>query len=146
MKEEIDSLEENFTWSLVELPNRSKPVSTRWVFRVKRDANGEIQQYKARLIARGFSQREGIDYNETFNHVARFDTIRAVLSVAANENLKMAQFDVKTAFLNGILDEEIYMDQPEGFEDETNRVCKLQKSLYGLKQSPSVDTRGLKKY
>ena len=136
MEEEMASLEENSTWTLVELPVGRKPVSNRWVYRVKRKANGEIDRYKARLVVRGFSQREGIDYNETFSPVARFDTIRTVLSIAANEHLKLVQFDVKTAFLNGVIEEEIFMQQPEGYSDGTNRVCKLLKSLYGLKQSP----------
>jgi hypothetical protein len=85
---------------------------------------------------RGFSQKEGVDYNEVFRPVARFDTIQAVLSIAAKEHLELAQFDVKMAFLNGVLDEEIFMEQPEGFNDGTDRVCELHKSLYGLKQSP----------
>lgn len=136
MEEELDSLKENTTWILVELPPDRKPISNRWVYRIKHKANGDIDRYKARLVARGFSQRAGLNYNETFSPVARFDTIRSVLSVAANEQLKLAQFDVKTAFLNGIIEEEIYMSQPEGFNDGSGRVCKLQKSLYGLKQSP----------
>lgn len=138
MKKEIASLKENSTWSLVELPIGRKAISNRWIYRVKRNAEGKISRYKARLVVRGFSQREGIDFNETFSPVARFDTIRTVLSIAANEGLQLAQFDVETAFLNGIIEENIYMDQPEGFKDNTNRVCKLHKSLYGLKQSPRI--------
>ncbi|KMQ87258.1 retrovirus-related pol polyprotein from transposon tnt 1-94 [Lasius niger] len=121
MEEEIASLKENSTWSLVELPAGCKAISNRWIYRVKRNAEGEISRYKARLVVRGFSQREGIDFNETFSPVARFDTIRTVLSIAANEGLELAQFDVKTAFLNGVIEENIYMDQPEGFEDDTDR-------------------------
>lgn len=136
MNEEMESLAENLTWTLVKLPVGHKAISNRWVYRIKRNSEGEQVSYKARLVVRGFSQREGIDYNETFSPVARFDTIRALLSIAANENLNLAQFDVKTAFLNGVIDEEIYMQQPEGLDDGTNRVCKLQKSLYRLKQSP----------
>lgn len=136
MEEEIASLKENSTWSLVELPAGRKAISNHWIYCVKRNAEGEISRYKARLVVRGFSQREGIDFNETFSPVARFDTIRTVLSIAANERLELAQFDVKTAFLNGVIEENIYMDQPEGFEDDTDRVCKLHRSLYGLKQSP----------
>ncbi|CAF4808934.1 unnamed protein product [Pieris macdunnoughi] len=136
MKEEMSSLEENGTWTLTELPPGRKTIANRWVFRIKRDAEGKICRYKARLVAKGYSQREGIDYNETFSPVARFDTIRAILSIAAKEHLKLAQFDVKTAFLNGFLDEEIYMNQAEGFEDGSNLVCLLIRSLYGLKQSP----------
>jgi len=136
MKEEIKSLEENLTWSLVKLPKGRKTISNRWIFRIKRGPDGAVQRYKARLVCRGFNQKEGVDFNETFSPVARFDTIRAVLSVAASEYLELTQFDVKTAFLNGFLEEEIYTDQPEGFQDGTDRVCKLERSLYGLKQSP----------
>lgn len=135
MEEEMTSLEENSTWDLVKLPAGHKAISNRWIYRLKRNANGEITRYKARLVVRGFSQREGVDYNETFSPVARLDTIRTVLSIAANEKLELAQFDVKTAFLNGIIEEEIYMQQPEGYEDNSQRVCRLRKSLYGLKQS-----------
>lgn len=136
MEEEMASLKENATWSLEPLPPDRKPITNRWVYRIKRKADGKIDRYKARLVARGFSQQEGVDYNETFSPVARYDTVRAILSVAASEHLHLAQFDVKSAFLNGFLKEEIYMQQPEGFSDGTDRVCKLHKSLYGLKQSP----------
>ena len=136
MEEEMRSLEETSTWSLVDLPPGRKAVSNRWVYKVKRGADGEIDRFKARLVAKGYSQKQGVDYNETFSPVARFDTIRTVLSVAANEKLELKQFDVKSAFLNGVLQEEIFMEQPEGFQDSTRKVCKLNKSLYGLKQSP----------
>lgn len=136
MKEEMSSLKENSTWVSTVLPKGRKTIANRWVYRIKRDAEGKACRYKARLVAKGYSQQEGIDYHETFSPVARFDTIRAILSVAAKESLELAQFDVKTAFLNGVLTEEIYMDQPEGFEDDSGRVCKLIRSLYGLKQSP----------
>ena len=145
MKEEMISLEENSTWDLVDLPTGHKIISNRWIYRVKRDANGKINRYKARLVARGFNQREGIDYDETFSPVVRFDTIRVMLSIAANENLELAQFDVKSAFLNGVIKEEIYMHQPEGYEDGSQRVCKLLRSLYGLKQSPRCWNERFKK-
>lgn len=136
MEEEIRILEKTSTWSLVDLPPGRKAVSNRWVYRVKRNADGRINRFKSRLVARGYSQKRGIDYGETFSPVARFDTIRTMLSVAANEGLELGQFDVKSAFLNGVLEEEIFMEQPEGFRDSTERVCRLHKSLYGLKQSP----------
>ena len=135
MQDEMLSLEENNTWKLVNLPPGCKAIDNRWVFHVKQPLDGSGDRYKARLVAKGYSQRAGIDYDETFSPVARFDTIRSVLSVAATENLHIAQFDVKTAFLYGTLDEEIYMKQPEGFDDGSDRVCKLERSLYGLKQS-----------
>ena len=136
MNEEMSSLEENNVWKLVQLPPDRKAIDNRWVFRIKQSTDGSGDRYKARLVAKGYSQRVGIDYDETFSPVVRFDTVRSVLSVAATENMYLAQFDVKTAFLYGTLEEEIYMRQPEGFDDGTNRVCKLERSLYGLKQSP----------
>lgn len=105
------------------------------MFKVKRNPSGEVSN-KARLVVRGFNQKPGVDFQETFSPVVRFDTLRSVLSVAASENLHLAQFDVKTAFLNGHLFEDIYMTQSEGFSDSTDRVCKLLRSIYGLKQSP----------
>lgn len=135
MEEEMASLMENSTWTLVELPEGRKSISNRWVYRIKRKADGHIDRYKARLVIRGFYQRKGVDYNETFSPVARFDKIRAILSITANQGLHLAQFDVKTAFLNGVLHEDVFMDQPEGFDDGSGRLCKLLKSLYGLKQA-----------
>lgn len=136
MQEELDSLAENNTWELVDLPEDRKAIENRWVYKVKRNAEGKIERFKARLVVKGFSQKSGIDYHETFSPVVRWDTIRSVISIAASENLKLAQFDVKCAFLYGELSEEIYMKQPQGYEDDTERVCKLLKSLYGLKQAP----------
>lgn len=136
MRDEMQSLAENNTWELVEKPQGRKIVRNKWVYRVKTDLNGDVDKFKARLVAKGYSQEAGVDYTETFSPVARFDTIRAMLSVAASEKMELAHFDVKTAFLYGELDEEIFMHQPEGHEDGTSRVCKLKKSLYGLKQSP----------
>jgi len=136
MNEEMSSLQENNVWKLMQLPHNRKAIDNRWVFRVKQSTDGSIDRYKARLVAKGYSQRAGVDYDETFSPVARFDTVRSVLSVAATEHMYLAQFDVKTAFLYGTLEEEIYMKQPEGCNDGTDRVCKLQRSLYGLKQSP----------
>uniref|UniRef100_A0A5S6Q053 Reverse transcriptase Ty1/copia-type domain-containing protein n=1 Tax=Trichuris muris TaxID=70415 RepID=A0A5S6Q053_TRIMR len=136
MNEELCSLKENSVWSLVDLPPGKNVLNTRWVLRVKAKADGTADKYKARLVATGYMQRAGVDYDETFSPVARFDTVRALLSVAATERLKLVQFDVKTAFLYGTLKEEVYVKQPEGFEDGTGRVCKLNRSLYGLKQAP----------
>lgn len=133
-------------WSLEELPQRKRVVDTKWVFTIKLKGDGTIDRYKARLVARGFKQKEGIDYKETFSPVARFETVRAVLSVAVNEDLILAQFDVKTAFLNGCLEEEVYIKQPVGFEDGSDRVCRLKKSLYGLKQAPRCWNQRLTKF
>lgn len=136
MDKEIGSLRENQTWELVDLPKDAKAIPCKWVFRLKTNADGSIDKYKARLVVKGFNQREGVDYSQTFSPVAKMTTIRSILSVAANKGMHIAQFDVSTAFLYGELEETIYMVQPRGYEDGTNKVCKLKKSLYGLKQAP----------
>ena len=131
MDDEMSSLVENKTWQLVEKSEGRKIVDNRWVYKVKLNTNGCVDKFKARLVAKGFSQEDGVDFNETYSPVARFCTIRAVLSVAASEKLNLVQFDVKTAVLYGELDEVIYMKQPAEYEDGTDRVCKLSRSLYG---------------
>uniref|UniRef100_A0ABD2WMS0 Integrase catalytic domain-containing protein n=1 Tax=Trichogramma kaykai TaxID=54128 RepID=A0ABD2WMS0_9HYME len=146
MREEMDSLTKNKTWILTEKPHNKKPIDCRWVFRIKEHADGTLERRKARLVIKGFAQKEGIDYTETFSPVARFETIRTIISIAAKNNLSLSQFDIKTAFLNGTVKEEIYMKQPEGFSDGSDRVCKLLKSLYGLKQAPRCWTEVFKKF
>ncbi len=128
----------NGTWELVPLPKDRKSVGCKWVFRTKRDASGHIVRHKARLVAKGYSQVEGMDFNETFALVAKFTTIRCMLAIGATMDLEIHQVDVKTAFLNGELEEDIYMDQPQGFmqDGKEHLMFKLKKSLYGLKQSP----------
>lgn len=113
--QELDSLKKNDVWELVNRPKHQNIVTCRWVFRIKRKPDGTIDRYKARLVARGFSQKSGIDYNETYAPVANILSIRLLFAHAAVENLKMSQFDIKTAFLYGDLEEEVYMEQPEGF-------------------------------
>jgi len=137
MQEEYDSLMANGTWELTPLPANRNRVGCKWVFRTKRDANGDVVRHKARLVAKGYSQVEGVDFDETFAPVAKFCTIRCMLAIGAAMGLEMHQMDVKTAFLNGDLEVEIYMDQPPGFvrEGRSDLVCKLRKTLYGLKQS-----------
>lgn len=135
MKEEYDSLIKNNTWELVERPPGEKIVDNKWVYKVKMEQKNAPARYKARLVARGFTQQYGVNYYETFSPVVRFTSIRLILSLAAQRKMHIKQFDVKTAFLNGILNETVYMEQPTGFEDGTNKVCKLKKSLYGLKQA-----------
>lgn len=136
MDNEMKSLEDNQTWELVNLPEGVKAIPSKWVYRVKTNPDGSIDKYKARLVIKGFNQRYGIDYKETFSPVAKMTTIRSMLSIAAREGLHLMQFDVSTAFLYGELEEAIYMKQPDGYRDNTNRVCKLKRSLYGLKQAP----------
>ena len=138
MEKEMKSLNENDVWRLVELPKDRKAVGSKWVFKLKVGANGSVERYKARLVAQGFSQKFGLDYDETFCPVVRFESIRTVIGLAVQNGLKMHQLDVATAFLNGELEEEVFMKQPEGFvaKGQEHLVCKLNRSIYGLKQSP----------
>ncbi|KAI9157376.1 hypothetical protein LWI28_021571 [Acer negundo] len=112
MDEEIKALEKHKTWELVDLPDNKEVVGLKWVYKTKYRSIGSIQKYKARLVAKGYMQREGINFEETFAHVARFDTIRTVLALAAHNKWYVYQFDVKFAFWNGVLDEEVYVQQP----------------------------------
>lgn len=139
MVEEMESLKKNKTWELTELPKGKKTVGCKWVYRRKEAmTDKERERFKARLVAKGYSQRKGIDYDEVFSPVVRHTSIRILLALVASYDLELEQLDVKTAFLHGDLEEVIYMEQPEGFKQpETEElVCKLKKSLYGLKQSP----------
>ena len=138
IKSEIDSILHNHTWELVDLPSGCKPLSSKWIFKRKRKVDGSIDKYKARLMIKGFRQTEGLDYFDTYSPVTRINSIRMVLAIAALKDLEVHQMDVKTAFLNGDLNEEIYMEQPEGFSapGQEMKVCRLVKSLYGLKQAP----------
>ena len=137
--EEMDSLIKNGTWVLVDKPKDQKIIGCRWLFKMKSGIPGvEPVKYKARLVAKGYTQREGVDYQEIFAPVAKHTSIRILISVVVDQDLELEQMDVKTAFLHGELEEELYMEQPDGFisEDGENKVCLLKKSLYGLKQSP----------
>ena len=127
----------NATWTLEKLPEGREAIGNKWIFKVKHNADGSIDRYKARLVAQGFSQKPGIDYYETFSLVARLTSIRTILAIANELDLHLHQMDVQTAFLNGDLQEEIYMCQPEGFivRGKEEYVYKLKKGLYGLKQA-----------
>ncbi|KAL1194920.1 Retrovirus-related Pol polyprotein from transposon TNT 1-94 [Cardamine amara subsp. amara] len=136
-KSEMGSMSENQLWSLVDLPDGVKAIECKWIFKKKIDVDGNIQIFKARLVAKGFKQIHGIDYDETYSPVAMLKSIRILLATAAYYDYEIWRMDVKTAFLNGIPEEDVYMTQPEGFTDPKNagKVCKLHRSIYGLKQA-----------
>jgi hypothetical protein len=137
MNEEYDSILKNDVWTIVPRPHGKSVVTSKWVYKIKHAADGSIEKYKARFVARGFSQKEGIDYDEIFAPVARYTSIRIIISLAAVFGWKLHQMDVKTAFLNGEVEQEVYIEQPKGFviHDKRSHVCKLKKALYGLKQA-----------
>ena len=138
MDEEIRAIEKNDTWELTSLPKGHKAIGVKWVYKTKRNAKGEIERHKARLVAKGYSQKAGIDYDEVFAPVARLETIRLIIFFAIQNKWKIHQMDVKSAFLNGVLEEEVYIQQPSGYKVKSHKdkVLKLKKALYGLKQAP----------
>ena len=134
------SIMHNDVCEIVLRPQIKFDVTSTWIYNINHVADGSIEKYKARFVAQGFSQKEGIDYEETFAPVARYTSIRTILALAAVMKSKIHQMDVKTTFLNGLVEEEVYMEQPLGFKthDRNTHVCKLKKALYGLKQAPST--------
>lgn len=138
MDSEYQALLCNKTWHLVPKPKGKNIIGSKWVYKIKRKADGSIDRYKARLVAKGFKQRYGIDYEDTFSPVMKAATIRLVLSLAVSRGWSLQQLDVQNAFLQGVLEEEVYMYQPPGYVDKSHPtyVCKLDKALYGLKQAP----------
>ncbi|CAI7915833.1 unnamed protein product [Closterium sp. NIES-54] len=138
MKEEYDSLLENETWDLCELPPGNKAISSKLIFRHKYGPDGELTRYKSRLVAKRFQQTKGKDFDYIFAPVGKGTTLRVMLGMAANRGWRIKQMDITTAFLNGIILEELYMLQPEGLDDGSGRVCRLKKAIYGLKQAPRV--------
>ena len=122
---------------MVDLPPIRKTIGNKWVLNIKHKVDGTIDRYKARLVAKGYTQQEGIDYEKTFSPVVRFASICLILAIVARMDLELHQMDIKTAFLNGNLDKEIYMDQPLGFElkGHKRKACKLKRSIYSLKQA-----------
>jgi hypothetical protein len=138
MDDEIQSLRENDTWTLVDLPHDRQALGGRWIFKTKLDSTGNIARYKARYVVRGFEQKHGIDYSFTFAPVVKSSSYRLLFALAAEQDLEIEQMDIKTAFLYGLLCETIFVQQPTGFDDGSGRVCKLNRALYGLKQAPRV--------
>jgi hypothetical protein len=138
MEEELSSIHDNKTWTLTMLPAGHKAIGLKWVFKLKKDSKGEVVKHKARLVAKGYVQRQGIDFDEVFAPVARLETVRLLIALAAQEGWQVHHMDVKSAFLNGDLVEEVYVAQPPGFEKkgEEHKVLKLHKALYGLRQAP----------
>ena len=138
MDREINSIEKNNTWTLTELPAGVKKIGVKWVYKTKYNEHGEIDKYKARLVAKGYSQKHGIYYTEVFAPVARMDTVRMIFALVAHKSWKIFQLDVKSALLHGDLSEDVYVDQPKGYEKKGSEhlVYKLHKALYGLKQAP----------
>ena len=136
MKDKMDSLLGNQTWELTELPEGNKALHNKWVYRIKNEHDAS-KCYKARLVVKWFQQKKGIDYSEIFSSNVKMSTIRLVLGMVAAKNLHLEQLDVKTTFLHGDLEEDIYMNRPKGFivQGQESLVCKLRKSLYGLKQA-----------
>jgi hypothetical protein len=137
MKEELNNFKRNEVWSLVPRPKQNV-VGTKWVFRNKQDEHGVVTRNKARLVAKGYAQVAGLDFEETFAHVARLESIQILLAYAAHHSFKLFQMNVKSAILNGPIKEEVYVEQPPGFKDDRypDHVYKLSKALYGLKQAP----------
>jgi hypothetical protein len=138
MHEELNNFTRNQVWTLEERPKGARVIGTKWVFRNMQDDQGIVVRNKARLVAKGFSQVEGLDFGDTFAPVARLEAIRILLAYASNHEIRLYQMDVKSAFLNGFINELVYVDQHPGFKDPRypNYVYRLSKALYGLKQAP----------
>jgi hypothetical protein len=138
MQEEIDSVKRNQTWELADLPQGHHAITLKWVYKLKRNEAGEIVKHKARLVTRGFVQQEGIDFDEVFAPVAHMESVRLLLTLAAQEGWQVHHMDVKSAFLNGDLKDEVYVRQPAGFiiAGQEGKVLRLRKALYGLRQAP----------
>jgi hypothetical protein len=138
MVEEYQPILKNGVWDIVPRPEEKSVVTSKWIYKIKHAVDGSVKKYKARFVTKGFSQVEGIDYKETFAPVAQYTSIRTIISLVTSMGWKLHQMDIKTVFLNGEIEEEVYIEQPEGFviHDEKSHVCRLKKTLYGLKQTP----------
>lgn len=137
MQSEMQAIEENQTWVVSDLPAKQKAIGLKWIFKVKKDPEGNIVKHKARLVAKGYAQRHGVDFDEVFAPVARIETVRVLLALAAQGGWEVHHMDVKSAFLNGDLTETVYVQQPPGFiVGSGDKVLRLKKALYGLRQAP----------
>ena len=138
MDEELEQIEKNNTWELVPRPKDKNVIGTKWIFKNKFNENGEVIRNKARLVCKGYAQKEGIDFEEKFSPVVRLEAIRMFLALSSFQKFKVFQMDVKSGFLNGDLEEEVYIEQLDGFilGNDPKLVCRLKKALYGLKQAP----------
>ena len=138
MNEEIECIEKNQTSELVDVPKDKDVIIIKWIYKTKQDVDGNVQKHKARMVARGFTHQPDIDFNETFAQVVCMDTVRTTLAIAAQNKWYVYQMDVKSAFLNGYLEEEVYVEHPQGYEvpGQEHKVYRLKKALYGLKQAP----------
>jgi hypothetical protein len=136
--EEYQSIMKNDVWDIVPKPEGKFVVTSKWIYKIKHTADGSIEKHKEIFVSRGFSPVEGIDYEETFAPVSRYTSIRTIISLAASMGWKLHQMDVKTTFLNGEIEEEVYFEQPDGFviHEKQSHVCRLKMALYGIKQPP----------
>lgn len=141
MQQEIKALEENNTWSVVDLPKGMHNVGSKWIYKIKYKADGEVERFKARLVAKGYSQHEGLDYHDTFSLVAKMVTARCVIALAVSKGWPIYQMDVYNAFLQGDLEEKVYMEMPEGFKKKQEKIrCASYLSLYmGLNRHLDVE-------
>ena len=138
MMKEYESIMKNDVWEVVPRPKGKSVVTSKWIFKIKHVVDGSIEKYNVTFVARGFSQKEGVDYDETFVLVARYTSIKTIIALASAMGWRLHQMDVKTTFLNGEIEEEVYVEQPDGFvvHGKESHVCRLKKALYRLKQAP----------
>jgi len=136
MQEEIEALDKMHTWDIMNLPPGKMAIDCKWVYKIKTLLDGSIERYKARLVAKGYDQEYGIDYGDTFTPIAQLTSVWSLLAIGATKRWQLFQVEVKNAFLNGNLQEEVYMKPPPGYEHPPNKVYRLRRALYGLKQAP----------